>query len=1072
MRFPILPVYEGRSARTTSLATVVWVLFVMACSAGFAQEDQHSGLPEDISQEQFHVYLLVGQSNMSGRGEMSPEDRNPKRGIYALDANDQWKPASHPLHFDKPKIARYGLGIEFAEQMQAQDETLSIGLVPCAVGGTSLKEWSQGGKLYASAIARAKLAAKRGTLKGILWHQGEGDCRESKALTYRKRLTKLIGDLRADLGSPGLPFVLGELGHFRVGKKSRSDIVIQQQRSIPTHVDNTACVSAIDLGHVGDYSHFDAAALKTFGTRFATAMQSLQSSANEGDVLAPREASLYHQGWIDLNKNGKRDTYEDSTASIDARTEDLLSQMNVNEKTCQLVTLYGYKRVVKDDLPTPKWKESIWKDGLANIDEHINGIAGWRGDKESEYLWPPSKHARAINEVQRWFLEETRLGIPVEFTNEGIRGVCHHRATNFPAQVGIGATWNKQLAADIGRITGTEAKSLGYTNIYSPILDVARDPRWGRVVECYGEDPFLVGALGVQQARGLQNSGVASTAKHFAVYSVPKGGRDGKARTDPHVAPREMQQIYLAPFAEVIRDARILGIMSSYNDYDGIPVSGSSEMMIDILRKQLGFRGYVVSDSDAVKYLHSKHHVASSAKDAVRLFLESGGNVRTEFNSPKGFVLPLRELIEEKGISMDIVDDRVRDVLRVKFELGLFDNPYVANPKGGDGLVHSPLHRQTAIRAARESIVLLKNENQVLPLKKDLKSILVCGPNAKEIEHSISRYGPTGGEVVSILEGVQSAVSPDTVVHYAAGAETVDSRWPESEVLYEPPAGNDAKLIKEAVNLARDVDVIVAVLGESEDTIGESKSRTDLNLTGYQRELVQALHKTGKPIVVVLVNGRALSINWIDRNIPGIVEAWFPGEACGRAVADVLFGDYNPGGKLPVTFPRTVGQLPYNFPFKPGSQSGQGTGHNPNGKGSSRILGELYPFGFGLSYTEFTYGDLKITPEEIQPGESVEVTCRVTNAGDRAGDEVVQLYLRDELSSVTTYDSVLRGFERIHLAPGETKDVSFTIESRAMALLDRNMEWVVEPGDFAVLVGSSSQDIRLKGAFEVQASKE
>jgi len=784
-------------------------------------------------------------------------------------------------------------------------------------------------------------------------------------------------------------------------------------------------------------------------------------------VLTELAADLYHEEWIDFNKNGKRDVFEDTHANLPSRVEDLLSQMNVEEKTCQLVTLYGYQRVVKDDLPTPDWKNEIWKDGLANIDEHINGIPGWRGKPKSKYVWPPSQHALALNEVQRWFVEETRLGIPVDFTNEGIRGICHQRATNFPAQVGVGATWNKRLVAKIGRVTGVEAAALGYTNIYSPILDLSRDPRWGRVVECYGEDPFLVASLGVQQARGLRDGGVASTAKHFAVYSVPKGGRDGNARTDPHVSPREMELMYLMPFEAVIRDAGILGVMSSYNDFDGVPVSGSSSMLIDQLRTRLGFRGYVVSDSGAIRFLHKKHRVVTSAKDAIRLFLESGGNVRTEFNPPKRFVLPLRELIREGGISIDVVDSRVRDVLRVKFELGLFDHPYVADPEQADQLIHQPLHRETALQAARESIVLLKNENDILPLRKDIASILICGPNAKEVGHSISRYGPTEGEVVSLLEGVRAAVSPDTVVHYALGATIADARWPESEILYEPPSGEDAHMIAEAVSLAENVDVIIAVLGESELTIGESKSRTDLNLTGYQRELVKALHGTGKPIVVVLINGRALTINWIDRNIPGIVEAWFPGEACGRAIAEVLFGDYNPGGKLPVTFPRTVGQLPYNFPFKPGSQVGQGQGHNPNGMGNSRITGELYPFGFGLSYTTFAYDDLQITPAEIQPGEPVTVSCRVTNTGDRAGDEVVQLYLRDDTSSVTTYDSVLRGFERIDLAPGQSQTVSFRLEERDMQLLNQEMQRVVEPGQFTVMVGSSSKDLRLRGAYQV-----
>jgi len=808
----------------------------------------------------------------------------------------------------------------------------------------------------------------------------------------------------------------------------------------------TAAVWVLALGHAGP------SALAGEGT---------------GIALSPLSKEIYRDGWIDFNKNGEKDPFEDPRLSVDARVEDLLTRMNVEEKTCQLATLYGYQRVLQDDLPTPQWKREVWKDGIANIDEHINGIPGWRKEKESKHVWPPSSHARALNEVQRWFVEETRLGIPVDFTNEGIRGICHHKATNFPAQVGVGATWDKELVSKIGHVTGKEARALGYTNVYSPILDLARDPRWGRVAECYGEDPYLVSRLGVEQAKGLRAEGVGSSPKHYAVYSVPKGGRDGRARTDPHVAPREMQAMYLMPFEHVIREAGITGVMSSYNDYDAVPVSGSKLMLTHHLRERLGFRGYVVSDSDAVKYLWSKHRVATSYKDAARQFLEAGGNVRTEFNPPENFIEPVRELIREETISMQVIDDRVRDVLRVKVELGLLDVPYVMDPDAADGIVHCQRHRQLALRAARESMVLLKNQDNLLPLRKDLGSILVCGPNAVETSHSIGRYGPTMGEVISVLDGIRAAVSPRTRVEYAKGSEITDLRWPESDIIYEPPAGEDARMIEEAVALARGVETVVVVLGESEKTIGESTSRTDITLTGYQRDLVRALQQTGKPIVAVLINGRALAINWIDRHVPAVLEAWFPGEWCGKAVADALFGDYNPGGKLPVTFPRTVGQVPHNFPFKPASQVGQGEGDDPGGIGSSRIHGALYPFGHGLSYTTFRYDNLEIVPDTITPGGVVTVMFSVANTGKAAGDEVVQLYLRDDFASVITYERVLRGFERVSLAPGEAKTVSFELGPRDMELLSRDMEPVVEPGRFSVMIGSSSEDLRLEGGFDV-----
>ena len=468
----------------------------------------------------------------------------------------------------------------------------------------------------------------------------------------------------------------------------------------------------------------------------------------------------------DLNQNGKVDIYEDSTRPVEERVEDLLGQMNVEEKTCQLATLYGTGRVLKDRLPTAGWKQEIWKDGIANIDEQLNGVPelgpvskrNYRTqvEKINPLVWPPSSHAKALNEIQEWFKTQTRLGIPADFTNEGIRGCAHYRCTAFPSQQGVGASWNRELVRKIGEVTGKEAKALGYTHIYSPVLDLARDPRWGRVAECYSEDPYLVWELGLVQAKALRAAGVASTGKHFAVYSIPKGGRDGEARTDPHVAPREMETLFLWPWERVIRASGMQGVMSSYNDYDGVPISGSKEFLTTILRQRFGFRGYVVSDSDAVEYLTSKHHVAADYKEACRQYLEAGGNVRTEFNSPSKFILPVRELVKEGKLSQAVLNDRVRDVLRVKYELGLFDEPLVADPAASDAVVHCAAHAEVAKQAARESLVLLKNSNGSLPLAKSTKKILVCGPAADEYDTSVGRYGSFGGEVISFLAGVKA----------------------------------------------------------------------------------------------------------------------------------------------------------------------------------------------------------------------------------------------------------------------------------------------------------------------------
>ncbi|UCE08814.1 MAG: glycoside hydrolase family 3 protein, partial [bacterium] len=471
---------------------------------------------------------------------------------------------------------------------------------------------------------------------------------------------------------------------------------------------------------------------------------------------------MYRDGWIDLNKNNQMDPYENPELNIELRIDDLLERMTLEEKTCQMATLYGFGRIAKDELPTDQWFTEIWKDGIANIDEHLNGLD--RDECKTEYSYPHSKHAWALNEVQRFFIEKTRLGIPVDFTNEGIRGVCHEKATSFPAQIGVGSTWDKELVSAIGHVTGKEARALGYTNIYSPILDLARDPRWGRTVECYSEDPYLASQLGMIQVKALQAEGVVSTPKHFAVYSIPKGGRDGAARTDPKAPRRDVETIYLVPFRAAIRDAGALGVMSSYNDYNGVPITGSKEFLTNILREKWGFKGYIVSDSDAVKYIFSKHHVAPTYKDAVRQAVLAGLNVRTTFTPPDVFINPLRELVNEGKLSMQTINDRVRSVLRVKFLLGLFDQPYVEDPELTDKIVRAKEHEELSLKAARESIVLLKNEGGLLPLRKDIKSILITGPNAKATKELMSRYGPSKVNVITVVEGIKNKVSSKTEV--------------------------------------------------------------------------------------------------------------------------------------------------------------------------------------------------------------------------------------------------------------------------------------------------------------------
>ncbi len=783
---------------------------------------------------------------------------------------------------------------------------------------------------------------------------------------------------------------------------------------------------------------------------------------------ANRGKNIYQDGWIDLNKNGKMDVYENPRAPIDKRIDDLLSQMTLEEKTCQTATLYGVGRgrsgaepPLKDELPTPDWKNQIWKDGIANIDEHLNGV-GPNG--KSVYATDIRKHVWAMNEVQRFFIEDTRLGIPVDFTNEGVRGLAAYTATSFPAQIGQGSTWDKELISEIGGITAAEGRALGYTNVYAPILDVARDQRWGRFEDVYGEDPYLASRLGVEMVRAMQKDyRVAATAKHFAIHGNNKGAREGQARTDPQTSPREVENIFLPPFKAAIKEAGMLGVMSSYNDYDSIPVTGSKYWLTGRLRNDFGFKGYVVSDSAAVENLYNKHGVASDMKDAVRQSIEAGLNVKTNFTPPDDFILPLRELVKEGKVSLKTLDDRVRDVLRVKFLVGIFDRPYVQDIDRAERIVNSATNQQVALRAARESMVLLKNERNVLPLSKDLHSIAIIGPNADDDSLTRYRYGPNGVKGITVLEGIRKKLGNKAQINYAKGCDVVDAHWPETEVLPEPLTKQEQDEINKAVDATRNSDIAVVVLGDSAKTIGESMSRTSLDLPGHQLDLVQAVYRTGKPVIVVLLNGRPMSINWANKYVPGILEAWFPGAQGGTAIADVLFGDYNPGGKLTVTFPKTVGQIPYNFPTKPNAQwEGE----------KSRVNGALYLFGYGLSYTTFAYSNLRITPAPQGAQGNVRVSCDVRNSGSRDGDEVVQLYTHQLVTSVTTYEKNLRGFERIHLNAGETKAVTFTLKPEDLSLWNQQMRFVVEPGKFKVMIGSGSEDIRLNGQFEIHpASK-
>lgn len=793
----------------------------------------------------------------------------------------------------------------------------------------------------------------------------------------------------------------------------------------------------------------------TLGLCCATLVLSAQTKLPSIDTF-PQKKDIYKKGWIDFNKNGKKDIYEDPTQDVEKRLDDLISQMTLEEKAWQLVTYYGFNKVLEDSVPTLAWKQTALHNGVANIDEHLNGE-----------IYDLKRLVACMHETQRFFVEYTRLGIPVDFSNEGIRGLCAPKATSFPSMNGLGCTWDKELAYLQGEIEGKEARVLGYTNVYAPILDVARDQRWGRWEGSIGEDPYLVARLGVEMAKGIQSQKVVSTPKHYVGYGDCKAARQWDARTDPHVTPSEMYYIHEYPFRKVFQEAGALRVMCAYNDYDGVPMSGNYHYLTEILRQEMGFKGYVVSDSYAIGRLAGVHKVAADEKESCIQALKAGLNVCTEFNKPDDYTRYIKELVEEGKLPMKRIDELVRQVLYVKFWIGLFDQPYIGSGKDAHTIVSSALHQATALRASRECLVLLKNEKQMLPLADQYKRIAVIGPNANSKGYVPTHYGPRGFDnFISVYEGLKKVYAKDKNISitYSKGIDLVNKGWPENELIRDTLTTEEQRSIAEAVRISQESDVIVAVLGDGSSTSGESRTRSSLDLPGHQEELLQALIKTGKPVVLVLIWGRPTSINFGDKYCPAVLAAGYPGAQGGLAIAEALKGDYTPGGKLNGTWPKTVGQLPMNIPTKPNANMEEMHYHTVANKGL------LYCFGHGLSYTQFKYEDLHIDSIYTNTG-CVQVSCKITNTGRYEGDEVVQLYVNDVISSTTTYEKSLRGFERIHLKPGESRTVHFSLVPDDLILINANHERVVEPGEFKVMIGSSYEDIRLTGSFYYRSTQ-
>ncbi len=735
--------------------------------------------------------------------------------------------------------------------------------------------------------------------------------------------------------------------------------------------------------------------------------------------------------------------YRNTQLAIEERIQDLLKRMTLEEKTAQLVGPFGLDE--GDGSFSHEFVSKHFSNGISYLNSHHHQ----RNTRQT---------AEYLNAIQKFLLEETRLGIPAFGIGEGLHGFMAHEATSFPQAIGLASTWDPNLHEKVFSVIAREMRLRGTHYALSPVLDLAREPRWGRTEETYGEDPYLVSRLGVAAVRGLQGDHftgdrehVLATAKHFAAHGQPEGGTNA---APANYAERILREEFLAPFQAVVQEAGIGSVMASYNEINGIPSHINTWLLKDVLRGEWGFDGFVISDGWGVDDLYRLHAVASNEADAALQSFTSG----VDLELGRCFKNLATE-VESGQMDIALLDQAVARVLKIKFELGLFENPYV-DVDEAVRLTNCTEHKALALEAARKSIILLKNEGGLLPLDKtSLRSMAVIGPNANEMR--LGGYSGNPGCGITVLEGIRQAAGSDFEVLYAQGCGLTQSTsgprmWWEDAVIPPDPL-QDKELVAEAIATAQKADLILLVLGDNEQTCREGWSenhlgdRDSLDLPGRQEQLLQAVHQTGKPVILLLVHGRPATINFAAEHCPAILEGWYLGQAAGTAVADVLFGEVNPGGKLPITIPRSTGQIPAYYYHKPSARRGYlFTSKEP-----------LFPFGYGLSYTTFAYGKPYLADNAIKPDGTTSLSVDVTNTGSRAGDEVVQLYIHDLVSShITRPVKLLKGFQRIHLRPAETITVTFQIGRQQLEFLDINMQKTVEPGQFELMVGGSSVQLQ------------
>lgn len=750
---------------------------------------------------------------------------------------------------------------------------------------------------------------------------------------------------------------------------------------------------------------------------------------------------------------GDRPLYRDASRPVEERIEDLLARMTLEEKVGQLNMPCLYEQLLGPDISSKMTSCRRFAEGTYNKDIGPGGGFFTLADNVLEK--GSAQQAEFFNELQKIAIEKTRLGIPLIQTEEGTHGVMCSGKTIFPEGLAIGSTWNPSLVRSIYSTAAREARAVGIHQLYTLVIEPNRDPRLGRNEEGYSEDAYLCSRIAEAIVHGAQGGDVSAPDKvvaglcHFPGQGQPVSGFE---RGSMEISERMLREVFLPPWEAGIKRAGALGVMATYPAIDGVPTHASSRLLTTLLREELGFRGLVLSEGGGLSTLVYER-LAATQKEAGQMALRAGVDVDETYED--GYLGPLVESVKEGKVPMADVDRAVRRVLRQKFALGLFERPYV-DPQRAARVTHTADDQALALEVARQGIVLLKNDG-LLPLKKDLHKIAVIGPNADDLRNQLGDYTSRviPQPVVTVLGGIRGAVAPRTEVVYAKGCGIL---------------GDDKSGFAEAERAARGADVAIVVVGEAHGTVdptnGESYDVASLDLTGVQEDLVKAVYGTGTPTIVVLINGRPLSVRWIAEHAPALVEAWCPGERGGTAVADVLFGDTNPSGRLSITIPRHVGQLPAYYNARPSKRYWLKEG---SGKRYVELPGTpLYEFGYGLSYTQFDYSNLRVEPAIIAPDGVVTVSVDVRNSGRRAGSEVVQLYLNDVLASISRPLEELRGFEKIALSPGETRTVRFRLGPDELSLLDRDLKRVVEPGKFRALIGHSSADIRVTGEFEVR----